>query len=388
MNGQPARLARRAALRLASLPVLGDRTVAAYLRRRYNARVVTPAKVRNFVLAQSERMAKAVRVRSKPWILNLDTFSGCNLKCPFCPTGTGQMDRRISRMPVEKAKRVIDMVKDHVLEIRLYNWGEPFLNPHIFEVIRYAHDAGLYTVLNSNLSVTVPDLARKVVESGLDRLQASVDGISQEALEIYRRRANAQTVFDNAKAISEERARQGVDHPRIALAFLVFRHNEHELSRLDAKRREIGADEFWPRRAFVFHESFIPAHPDFQPLQAIFTDTCGYLYSEMTVEANGAVSPCCTNMSDRWDLGMVEDLTDIDQIWNGPVYRGMRAMGSKGVAEARAEAGGRELLCEHCHLVGDCTPKAGQLSRLPPSLEAVGGTYDHGLDDLQRRQPN
>ena len=374
-------------MNLAAVPVLGEKITEAYLRRRYSARVLTPARVRNFILAQRERQARVVKVRSKPWVLNLDTFSGCNLKCPFCPTGTGQMDRRVARMSVDKAKRVIDLVKEHALEIRLYNWGEPFLNPHIFEIIRYAREAGLYTVVNSNLSITVSDLARKVVDSGLDRLQASVDGISQETLEIYRRRANAGLVFDNVRAISEERTRQGVDHPWISLAFLVFRHNEHELAQLPAKRREIGADEFWPRRAFVFHDSFIPTRADFQPIQAIFDDTCGFLYSELTVEANGAVSPCCTNTSEKWDLGDIDEVDDIEQVWNGPVFRGMRALASGGVSGARKESEGKELLCEHCALVGECRSTKGKLSPLPPSLQASGVTYDHGLDDMQRRQP-
>ncbi len=384
MSPRASAIRRQLTLRVATIPYLGEKAVEAYLRRRYNHHVVTPTKARNFILAQRERHAGVVEVESLPWILNLDTFSGCNLKCPFCPTGTKQIERDVARMPVDKAKRVIDLVKDNVLEIRLYNWGEPFLNPDIFEIIRYARDAGLYSVINSNLSVNVPDLASKVVASGLDRLQASVDGISQASLEVYRRRASAELVFSNVKAIAQERSRQGVDHPMIALAFLVFRHNEHELDQLDAKRLEIGADEFWPRRAFVFHDSFVPKHPDFPPLQKIFSDSCGFPYSELTVEANGAVSPCCTNMSDKWDIGDIDDVKDLREVWNGPIYRGMRAMPG-GKAEVEKHAAGREILCEHCELVGHCDSKYVGLSPLPPSLQASGTTYDHGLDDLKVR---
>lgn len=383
MSRQTRALRKRAALGLAAVPFLGEKAVEIYLRRKYGPGVVTRTKARNFILSHRERLARTIRVRSRPWILNLDTFSGCNLKCPFCPTGTGQMDRRVARMAVDKAKRVIDRVKEHALEIRLYNWGEPFLNPHIFEIIRYAREAGLYTVINSNLSVTVPDLAQKIVESGLHRLQASVDGLTQETLEIYRRRANAELVYQNLKAISDERSRQGVDHPWISVAFLVFRHNEHELEQLPAKRREIGADEMWPRRAFVYHESFIPRHPDFQPVQAFFGDTCAFLYSELTVEANGAVSPCCTNTSERWDLGDIDEVGDIEEVWNGPTFRAMRAIFPEGEAGARRESEGKEILCEHCALVGVCESAPGKLTPLAPSLKAEGTTYKHGLPVLQ-----
>lgn len=376
---------RQIALKFADVPVLGPKAIEAYLRRKYCDRVVTPAKVRNFIQAQKDKFDRAIEVNSLPWIINLDTFSGCNLKCPFCPTGTNQLERKKAHMPTERAKRVIDLVKDHALEIRLYNWGEPFLNPDIFDIVRYASDAGLFTVISSNLSVKVKDLPRKVVDSGLDRLTASIDGISQKALETYRRKADAELCFANIKAITGEKLRQGVAHPSVELKFLVFRHNEHELGQLEAKRREVGADIFAPRRAFIFHESFVPKHPDFQPIQDIFQGTCDFLYSELTIEANGAVSPCCTNTSEKWDIGTVEQLDDLRGFWNQPVYRDMRAFVA-GKEDVQSHAPGREILCRTCDLVAHPNCGARKLSPLPPSFQAAGITYDHGLDGFQTRQ--
>lgn len=379
-------LKKRTALQFARLPVLGPKVVERHLRRKYNERVVTPAKVENFILAQREMLDRTVEVRSLPWILNLDTFSGCNLKCPFCPTGTGQMERRRAQLPIEHAMRMIDLVKDHALEVRLYNWGEPFLNPEIFEIIRYARDAGLFTVISSNLSVKVKDLPRKVVDSGLDRLTASIDGISQKALETYRRKADAALCFDNIKAIADEKARQGVDHPSIELRFLVFRHNEHELGQLEAKRQALGADLFEPRRAFIFHESFIPRHPDFAPIRDVFEHTCDFLYAELTVEATGAVSPCCTNTSSQWDVGRLDAIDgDLRRFWNSPIYRAMRAFHA-GHPDAESLAPGQPLLCKTCDLVAHPGRRPGPLSPLPPSFQAAGITYAHGLDAHQNRQ--
>lgn len=383
MSATMAAIKKRTALQFARLPVLGPKAIELHLRRKYNDRVVTPAKVANFIQAQQDRQAHAVHVQSLPWILNLDTFSGCNLKCPFCPTGTDQMARRRAHMPVAKAKRMIDLVKEHALEVRLYNWGEPFLNPDIFEIIRYARDAGLFTTISSNLSVKVQDLPRKVVDSGLDRLTASIDGISQKALETYRRRANAALCFENIKGIADEKARQGVQHPSIELRFLVFRHNEHELGQLEAKRRELGADLFEPRRAFIFHESFVPKHPDYAPIREVFDDTCDFLYSELTVEATGAISPCCTNTAAQWDIGTVDQLTDLRSFWNGPVYRDMRAFAG---GRDDPPASGGDILCKTCSLVGEQGCTAGRLSPLPPSFQAAGISYAHGLDDHQTRQ--
>jgi radical SAM protein with 4Fe4S-binding SPASM domain len=376
---------RRIGSRFSALPFLGPRAAAIHLRRKYGARVVTPAKVQNFIRGQQERLSRALEVQSLPWILNLDTFSGCNLGCRFCPTGTDQLERPKARMPVDRAKRVIDLVKDHVLEIRLYNWGEPFLNPDIFEITRHAHDAGLFTVINSNLSVSVPGLARKIVDSGLDRLQASVDGVAPTTLERYRRRASAELVFANVRAIADERARRGVAHPSIELMFLVFCHNEHEIGQLEAKRRAVGADAFQPRRAFIYHESFVPKHPAFPPLQTIFQGTCDFLYAELTVEANGAISPCCTSMSERWDLGTIQELKELREFWNSPTHRAMRAFAS-GKRNAESIAPKRELLCQTCDIVAHRNFTPSSLSPLPPSFQATGVTYAHRIDSLEARQ--
>ena len=371
---------KKIALELASVPVLGPKAMELYLRRKYCDRVVTPAKVQNFIQAQRDKLNGAVECKSLPWIINLDTFSGCNLKCPFCPTGTDQMGRPKRHLPIDHAKRVIDSVKDHALEIRLYNWGEPFLNPDIFEIIRYAHDAGLYTVISSNLSVKVNDLAQKVVDSRLDRLTASMDGISQAALETYRRRADADLCYENIKAITDERKRQGVAWPSVELLFLVFKHNEHEIDQLEAKRQEVGADLFKPRRAFIFDEDFVPRHPDYQPLKQIFHGVCDFLYSELTVEANGVVSPCCTNTSSQWDVGTIDDLSagGLRAFWNAPVYRAMRAY-TTGKADAEQIAPGVDILCKTCDLIDHPNCGSQKLSPLPPSFQASGITYIHEI---------
>ena len=380
MSAATDQIRKKIALELASVPLLGPKAMALYLRRKYCDRVVTPAKVRNFIQAQRDKLDRTVECKSLPWIVNLDTFSGCNLKCPFCPTGTDQMQRRKAHLPMARAKQVIDAVKGHALELRLYNWGEPFLNPDIFEIIRYAHDAGLYTVISSNLSVKVRGLAQKVVDSKLDRLTASIDGISQQSLETYRRRADADLCFENIKDITAERARQGVGSPAVELLFLVFKHNEHELGQLEAKRREIGADLFRPRRAFIFHESFVPQHPDYQPLTQIFHGACDFLYSELTVEATGVVSPCCTNTSSQWDVGTIDDLGgDLHTFWNSPVYRAMRAF-TAGKPDAHILPPGQDILCKTCDLIDHPNCSRQPLSPLPPSFQAVGLTYLHGLD--------
>jgi radical SAM protein with 4Fe4S-binding SPASM domain len=355
------------------------------MRYKLKPSTVTLEKVQNFILANQESDAQATEVRSLPYMLNLDTINVCNLECPFCVTGTKQLGRKQIRIPIDSAKAVIDKVKSHILIARFHNWGEPFLNKEIFELIRYAKDAGIYTTASSNLSVPTKNLAEKILDSGLDQIHVSIDGLEQDTLQKYRRNAKLDLVLKNIREIVALKKERGCDHPRLELAFLVFKHNEHEIDRLEDMRKELGVETFEACRAFVFHESFVPANPEFQPALSIWQDNCHYLYSELMIEADGHISPCCTNTSDRYDVGTIDELNDLHKVWNKPVFQAMRAKGS-GRNWVDKDGNALETLCDTCSYIGkkDDNPE-GRLSPLPPALKAEGEEFHHGLDDLTGR---
>lgn len=365
----------------------GTKLVELALKRKYGARVITPLKVRNFIQANRDEARKAVVVDSVPYHLNLDLYNVCNLKCRFCPTGTDQLERSRARVSVAQAKAIIDAVKDYIITFAPYHWGEPLLNPDIFEVIQYGHAAGMFTQIHSNLSLKVKDLGRRLVDAKLDSMLISIDGLDQEVNAKYRRKVINELVFANIRDIVAARKRAGSNKPRLELAFLVFRHNEHEIPLLEAKRKELGIDAIVLRKAAIYEESWIPEHKDFQPLQQIFTDTCSFLYADLNVEPDGGISPCCINSNRKWDVGRVEDLKDLRAFWNNPRHRAMRAyLASFHDEGGRRQAAGLEepLLCHSCNWVAECRSQRelGRLSPLPPALAAESAVLNHGIESV------
>ncbi len=360
-------LVKRLAQHIAALPVLGPKALEIVLRRKYGAHIVTPAKTRNFLLAHREHAARLVHTKSLPFILNLDTVNACNLRCPCCPTGTKQLRRAKTRMPLDVAKATLDKFKDHLLEVRLYNWGEPFLNPDIFDLIAHARDARIHSIISSNMSVKVEDLGERVLSAGLRQLRVSIDGLGQETLETYRRRADFELIRENIRSIVEAKKRHNSPYPKIECAFLVFRHNEHEAVQLNQLEEEWGVDSFFPGAAFIYSDSFVPRNEHFQPIQTMFDKACQFLYFELMVEADGHVSPCCTNTDSRFDIGSVEDLGDLHAFWNSPIMQRMRKAGS---SEEKHAAEEDKTLCHYCAYIGTDTAPMGSLSPLPPSMVA------------------
>jgi MoaA/NifB/PqqE/SkfB family radical SAM enzyme len=64
----------------------------------------------------------------------------------------------------------------------LYNRGEPFLHKDILSMIRYAHERRLATVISSNLTILPDGGGEAVVQSGLDDLVVSCDGLTQKPM--------------------------------------------------------------------------------------------------------------------------------------------------------------------------------------------------------------
>ena len=370
------------------VPVIGMPLAIYYLRRKYGRRVVTRHKVKNYLLALRECRDRKVKIKSLPYVLSLDTLNKCNLTCPFCPTGIHKNDRKGSRIDFEQAKQVIDAVKAHTLEVRFYNWGEPLLNKDIFSIIRYAHDAGLYTSINSNMSLDIKwDLAKKVVESKLDLLSVSLDGLSQETLAKYRRGAKIELIKKHILAIKAERENQAASTPFLEAAFIVFKHNEHELDILSETAEHLGLDQAYPRLGYIYDENFIPTHPDFQPIQAAFTKTCEFLYSELIVEPDGSVSPCCVNTDPRWDIGKIADLDNLPKLWNSPDMLNMRRYFAADEAPKPEDV--PEILCKYCGAVESrCHQRQVKptLSPISPVFMASGKTF-YDREEQRKKWP-
>ncbi|SVC99611.1 uncharacterized protein METZ01_LOCUS352465, partial [marine metagenome] len=126
-------------------------------------------------------------VWGRPFMMMVEPTNFCNLKCPLCPSGNGQMERPRGNMDLERYRRLIDEIKDHVMLLMLWNQGEPFINKGFLEMVRYAreHRIPVMTSTNGHFVRTL-DQALDIVDSGLSEMIISLDGVDQETYETYR----------------------------------------------------------------------------------------------------------------------------------------------------------------------------------------------------------
>ncbi len=269
---------------------------------------------------------QSYRLHSYPSTLRLDPANICNLKCPFCPTGnaTSKLRFRGIMQPEVFYKIVSHIPVKYLVDVHLYIWGEPLLNPHIVDYIDYFAEQGKRVFVSTNFSTKEydNDFLEQLVKSGLFQLILSIDGASQRTYERYRRNGDFERVIKNAQRLSEIVKGSGSNTPRIVYRMLLNRFNEMEVDKAAHIANEIGAyfladssfgipsehvDEWAPQFGNRAHsEEFLNTGPGI----------CRQLWDTLTVDANGDVFPCCIVCDSSSALGNLTE-QHLDEIRNG-----------------------------------------------------------------------
>ena len=94
--------------------------------------------------------------------------------------------------------------------------GEPLLHPEICDFVKYAKDKGLIDVyFNTNAMLLDGNMAKKLIDAGLDRLSISFEGYTRDVYEKYRLGSKFDTVLQNIDSMMELKQKFGVAHPKI-----------------------------------------------------------------------------------------------------------------------------------------------------------------------------
>lgn len=109
-----------------------------------------------------------------PDTLQISLTSRCNLRCEMCSAWKNA--KKEDELTLEEVKGVISQCqKWGVKEINLCG-GEPLISESIFDVIKFAKASDMKVILTTNGTLITEDLAKKLIQSGLDIVTISVDG--------------------------------------------------------------------------------------------------------------------------------------------------------------------------------------------------------------------
>ncbi len=213
-----------------------------------------------------------------PRVLYVEPTIICNLRCPQPACVPEEVyDTRSDRMlSFDLYKKVLDELGPHLERMVFYNYGESFIHKDAFQMIRYAKDVNpkiwIWTSTNGHY-FDKPEKVRALVDSGIDEIQFSIDGATQEVYEQYRKRGRLDKVLDGIRAVVQERERCGTPGPWILWNYILFRWNDsdEEMERARALAIELGVDRLtWTttdQPLGMPSTRFVPGTPDYERIR-------------------------------------------------------------------------------------------------------------------------
>lgn len=269
------------------------------------------------------------KVVGMPVFIGVELTNNCNLNCPECSSGSGQMQRERGFMDIGLFNKILNELGPYIFNINLYFQGEPMLHPSFFSFLEKARN--IHTIVSTNGHFLSVENAEKIVKSGLNQLTISLDGLDQESYSAYRVGGCVDTVIKGIENISD--AKEKFDSSlKVVIQLLVNRLNEPQIAQIKAfaKKRKvslklksmqiINKDDFeqWLplnerfRRYKLINKEFVLKNP--------LPDRCARLWLNPVVTWDGKVIPCCFDKDAEYVMGdLNSDL--FRDIWDGPRYR-------------------------------------------------------------------
>lgn len=271
-----------------------------------------------------------------PFIINIDPCDTCNFQCKFCPTGDRELMRRTKgrghgSMDLDLYKKLIDDIctfEDKVKVIRLYKDGEPLLNPHFAEMVRYAKQSGCCERVDTttNASLLTHELSDQIIKAGLDRINISIEGVNREQYQEFSRYPlSYEKLVDQIRYFYEHKANTE----------MIVKINGDILT--EAQKQQF-YDTFGDIADGIFIESIMDCWPTFEQKKVDVNQergiygqeirevlVCPYVFYSIPVNSDGTVSLCFLDWKHELLLGntKTEKITDI---WHGDALRGYQKL--------------------------------------------------------------
>ena len=290
---------------------------------------LTLKKLKNFLMANYEYNFKKTRLKSLPYLAQVDPTNACNLKCLKCPNRLNR--RKISFMSFEAFKKIIDEMEDYLFSVGVFNMGEPFLNNETFKMIKYAESKNIKTHLNSNMTLINEKNVDDLINSGLSYITMSIDGASQETYSKYRPGGDFNRLIENIKLIIQKKKEYKTHFPFLEWKFIVFKHNEHEINKVEKMAKDLGVDFFTFLPSCVYKpisnkldKEALSMAPNKIKQPQNKKSSCYWIYKWLIVNVDGGVSCCCGSNKKKNDFGNVSK-ERIEDIWNNKYFLSARA---------------------------------------------------------------
>jgi MoaA/NifB/PqqE/SkfB family radical SAM enzyme len=266
---------------------------------------------------------------SMPIYMQIELTSACNLACPVCPTGSGELSRPAAMIDPDLVRSVLDEAGDKLLVLALWGWGEPLLHPRLREILALAARHRAATLVSTNgQRLDRDDVLTALADYPPAYVIVALDGLTDATNSVFRRGARLAPALAGVRRLAELRRERGAAAPILHMRFIAMKHNEHELPRV----REFAAEhsfDFVSIRTLSLsggneevHRSFVPSAPSYRPYhyeaeQRVRRDdyVCQIAFFMPTVLVDGTVVSCDQDFNAAHPYGKVGGGVSFRDVW-------------------------------------------------------------------------
>lgn len=270
-----------------------------------------------------------------PEVIRIEPSATCNLSCIHCPTGTyknpikGNMTKKLFLQVKD------EIAKEYIRVVVLYMGGEPFINKDFFFMVKELKKINIpfiKTVSNGMLLNEV--MITDIVESNLDSIEFSLDGLTARMNDFIRKNSKHQVVIDNVKKLLELKILKN-SNINISISSTQFKY-------IDADGVLKSSKSNWLEQEFKHYldQGLIKINytdaikwSDMKLDTDIFdviedktdkiTNFCDHVINTFTIRYNGDIVPCCYDLTSQLIMGNIKNNT-LKNIWNNDKYIKLR----------------------------------------------------------------
>jgi len=268
-------------------------------------------------------------VMGMPVSVSMELTNNCNLNCPECYSGSGRMKRERGFMDIDLFKKVIKEMSPYLYNTNIYFQGEPMLHPLFFSFL--SNSVNIHTTVSTNGHFLSEENSEKIVNSGLNKLIISLDGIDQVTYSSYRINGDVRTVIDGIKNVTIAKSKFN-SAIIIEIQCLVNKLNEAQIPEIRDLAKSVRA-QFRVKSMQITDKkdigSWLPLKGRLARykmkegeyvIKSSLPDRCARLWFNPVITWDGKVIPCCFDKDAEYIMGDLK-LDSFRDIWNGPKYR-------------------------------------------------------------------
>ncbi|MBN3038397.1 MAG: radical SAM protein [Candidatus Omnitrophica bacterium] len=303
----------------------------------------------NLVLTWPSLSIEPVNVSSRPIFVQIEPTIDCNLRCAACINPTLKRETRM--LSLSKFKEIIRQLP-YVQKISLVGAGEPLLNPEIFNIIEYAKSRGLTIGFATNATLIDDKIAQRIIHSGLDWLNISLDGATKGTYENIRKGADFDAVLKNIELLIRMKGKR--NKPEISVWFLALKNNLDELPGLVLLVERLGISELFVQTVHNWGDPSLKnidsqRIDDTARIKKVFSQAialarkkqikfeyvnvpdkgktrfCKWPWKSCYITVDGYVTPCCLHGADPKVINFGNIFSEsFEEIWNNKAYQDFR----------------------------------------------------------------